>query len=95
MLYENNSSKIEKFKLIKEENRKDNQIEELNSQGCYITTVMCDILGYSDHCFVLNEMRNLRNNVMKKDEKYFDILSECDIIGPVIAKYIREEYDYT
>ena len=62
------------------------------TNGCYITTVMCQVLGYSDQCFVLNEMRNFRNEVMQKDPKYFDMLLEYDIVGPIIAKDIEDEY---
>ena len=71
------------------------QQNQENSTGCYITTVMCGVLGYSDQCFVLNEMRNFRNEVMQKDPRYFDMLLEYDIVGPIIAKDIEDEYKTT
>ena len=32
---------------------------------CYITTIVCEILGYDDDCFVLNSLRNLRDNYIQ------------------------------
>lgn len=64
-----------------------------DSVGCYITTVMCDILGYTDKCFVLSEMRNFRNNVMQQDERYFDTLLEYDVLGPKIAEEIKKDFE--
>lgn len=68
-------------------------IEESN--GCYITTIICNVLGFTDDCFVLTEMRDFRNNIMQKNPKYFNILLEYDIIGSVIAHHIQEEYEKT
>lgn len=66
------------------------------SGGCYITTVVCDILGYTDKCYTLSMLRNFRNNVMqKKPDKYFDTLLEYDAVGPIIAEKIKEEYETT
>lgn len=63
------------------------------SSSCYITTVVCNILGYSDDCGVLNSLRNFRNNVMQKDEKYTKTLYEYDTVGPKIARKLQEEKD--
>lgn len=63
--------------------------------GCHITTTMCHVLGYSDHCYVLTEMRNFRNNIMQKNSKYFGALLECDMIEPMIAEDIEREYEKT
>lgn len=65
---------------------------ETNS-GCYITTIICDVLGYADDCMVLDKLRFFRNNVMQKDSKYASILLEYDTIGPDIAYFIRKEYE--
>ena len=64
------------------------------SGSCYITTILCDMLGFDDKCSVLETLRGFRNNVMQKDSKYKDILYEYDTIGPEIAKNIRDEEDY-
>lgn len=60
---------------------------------CYITTVVCNILGYNDDCGVLQSLRNLRDNVMQKDEKYAKTLYEYDTVGPKIASKLQEDRD--
>lgn len=61
--------------------------------GCFITTIICDMLGLDDKCSILEILRSFRNNVMQKDAKYKDILFEYDSVGPEIAKNIRDEED--
>ena len=56
---------------------------------CYLTTIVCEILGYSDDCKILNTLRIFREEILKKDIKYHDLLCEYDIVGPVIAQSIR------
>lgn len=68
--------------------QKDN---EKSSGGCYITTIICQKLGLEDDCSVLNSLRNLRDNVMQKNEKYFGLLYEYDTVGPKIAHIISED----
>ena len=63
----------------------ENKREYGDDSSCYITTVVCNILGYSDDCEVLQNLRSFRNNVMQKDEKYKSLLFEYDTIGPKIA----------
>lgn len=58
---------------------------------CFITTIVCQVLGFKDTTKVLNSLRTFRNNVLKKDEKYKDILATYDIIGPIIADRIRQD----
>ena len=62
-----------------------------NPSGCYITTIMCDILKYSDNDPRLNVLRRFRDEVLQKDKKYANILWEYDVIGPMIAKSLKEE----
>lgn len=59
--------------------------------GCYITTIICEILGYPDDCEVLQVLRGFRENVLKMDASYLPILYEYDQVGPVIAEAIRME----
>ena len=61
------------------------------SSGCFITTVTCELLGYPDSHPVLNTLRGFRNNILQEDEKYEEILKFYDIIGPMIANYLRKE----
>ena len=61
------------------------------SPGCYLTTMMCSILKMSDNNPFINNMRNFRNNVLQKDEKYKDLLVEYDIVGPIIATNLSND----
>lgn len=65
---------------------------EYGDSSCYITTVVCNILGYSDKCEVLQILRNFRDNVMQKDDKYKELLFEYDTIGPEIAKCLNDNF---
>ncbi len=70
---------------------KDNYVP---GSGCFITTIVCDMLGFDDKCNILETLRSFRNNVMQKDSNYKDILFEYDTVGPEIAKSIIDEKDY-
>lgn len=63
------------------------------SSGCYITTILCDVLGMEDNADILNTLRGFRDNVMQKDPKYLETLQEYDVLGPVISENIKEEYN--
>lgn len=62
---------------------------------CYITTIVCEILGYDDDCFVLNSLRNLRDNYMQQKEECKKDLFDYDTIGPQIAKILCDDYKET
>lgn len=59
--------------------------------SCYITTMVCSVLGFADNCEVMNTLRGFRKEVLQKDEKYAPVLFEYDSVGPVIAKKLAEE----
>ena len=59
--------------------------------GCYLTTMMCNILKMPDNNPFLESIRSLRENVLKKDEKYKRLLVEYDIIGPIIANNLNND----
>lgn len=63
--------------------------EEKSKGGCYLTTMLCNILGMPDNNIYLKTMRNFRNNILQKDNKYKPILVEYDIIGPKIAEFLK------
>jgi hypothetical protein len=63
-----------------------------SSSPCWITTCVVNILGYSDDCYYLTQLRSLRNNVFQADKQYWYLLAQYDNIGPVIAdKLIHEK----
>ena len=62
-----------------------------SSSGCYITTIMCHILGMTDDNYYLQTLRNFRDNVLKKDEKHFPLLIQYDKIGPFIAASLEND----
>ena len=62
--------------------------EHSSGGGCYLTTILCNILKMDDNNIYLETMRNFRNNILQKEEKYKRILVEYDIIGPKIAQFI-------
>ena len=72
-----------------------NAIEFSNSKnsggGCYLTTILCNILGMSDNNIYLETIRNFRNNILQKDEQYKSILVEYDVIGPKIATALNND----
>ena len=62
-----------------------------SSNSCYITTIVCNILGLEDDCIILNDLRKFRDNYLQKNPKYYPILINYDTIGPQIAKNIEED----
>ena len=61
------------------------------NSGCYITTIVCNILGKKDDHIVLNTMRNFRDNFLKQNDNFIPILQEYDQIGPIISMNIESE----
>lgn len=59
--------------------------------GCYLTTMLCNILNLPDNNIYLETIRNFRKNVLQKDEKYKTLLVEYDIVGPVIASALAND----
>lgn len=67
-------------------NRKNN-----SSGGCYLTTVMCNTLGFEDNCEVLETLRTFRDNYMMKNEEYLPLLEDYEVIGPMISNKIEQD----
>lgn len=65
--------------------------ESQSSSGCYLTTITCALLGMPDNNIYLKTLREFRDNVMQKDPKYFKLLAQYDIVGPVIARRLAED----
>ncbi len=63
-----------------------NQSLQKDNSSCYITTIVCNILGYCDNCELLTSLRNFRENFLRINPKYHDLLIEYDLIGPQISE---------
>lgn len=59
-----------------------------SNNSCFITTMICNKLGFSDDCDSLNTLRGFRNNVLQKNSEYQELLYEYDVVGPKIAQYL-------
>ena len=68
-------------------------ISKNSGSSCYLTTIMCVILNYKDDNYYLNTLRSFRDNVMKKDPKYFPLLITYDTIGPIISYELMKDKD--
>lgn len=75
------------------DNMIDNSRTHRNS-GCYITTIMCNILGFDNNNYYLNTLRKFRNDYLQKNKKYLPILVNYDKIGPKIA-YCLSNSEYS
>ena len=64
-----------------------------SSSGCYITTIVHDILKMSDQCEILETLRKWRNQVLSKKEEYKKILMEYDTIGPITSNRMNIDQD--
>ena len=62
-----------------------------SNNSCFITTMICNKLGFSDDCDSLNTLRGFRDNVLQKNSKYQELLYEYDTVGPKIAQYLEKE----
>lgn len=58
---------------------------------CYITTIVCEILGYPDDAEVLQLLRGFRDNFLKLNAQFFPMLYEYDQVGPQIAEALRND----
>ena len=72
-------------------NAEDYSNSHSSSSGCFLTTMMCNILKMPDDNPFLNKMRSFRNNYLQKNEKYKEILVQYDIVGPMIAKNLNND----
>jgi len=73
------------------ENMYENSRNHLGGSGCYLTTIMCQLLGYPDNNHYLNTLRNFRDNVMKNNVNYIPLLLTYDMVGPTIAKELNKD----
>ena len=68
---------------------------QYQSGGCYLTTAMCNILGYDDDNYYLQTLWTFRDTVLKNDPRYIPLLLCYDIYGPMIAAELFKDTDRT
>lgn len=79
------------YKFMKDPSKCKTKNGSYRPAGCFITTIVCNILGYEDDCELLALLRNFRDNTLKTDPQYLHLLIEYDKIGPLICSGIRCE----
>lgn len=75
------------------EDKSKSQSGGYQQSGCYITTIVVNILGYADDCELLTTLRSFRDNILKLNPDYLPILIEYDRVGPIISEYLRMKND--
>ena len=59
-----------------------------DAEDCFLTSASVFHKGLADDCKELTMLRNLRENVMKPDKKYHQLISEYEIIAPQMLSNI-------
>ncbi len=67
--------------------------KQMSSSGCYLTTIVCQILGKRDNDIVLEKLRWFRDTIMYNDRNYDKLLLGYDVIGPMIASCLASDRD--
>lgn len=62
-----------------------------DSGGCFITSMLCHVLGFDDHCDIMETLRGFRDVKMKQAGCYSELLDEYDTVGPKIAQAIEQD----
>lgn len=64
---------------------------EKSVSGCYLTTIMCEILNEPDDCDILKKMRFFRDSYLQINPEFYPILYEYDQIGPIIKEKLKND----
>jgi hypothetical protein len=59
--------------------------------GCFLTTVVCSVLGYDDNCVALDNLRKFRNGVLEKTDDGQKLLFEYKKVSDIIAPKILSD----
>lgn len=59
--------------------------------NCFLTTAMCNIFGFEDDCYGLNVMRDFRDTILIADRKYYPLLAEYEVVGPIISNELYND----
>lgn len=71
-------------RLIKKAEEVSNEYK--HGGGCYITTMICNILSMKDNNIYLTQLRNFRDSYLSKNDFGIEILIQYDMVGPKIVK---------
>ena len=63
------------------------------SSGCFITTVVVNVLKHDDNCKILSTLRRFRDDVLTTDEDGLSLLRMYDVLGPQISECISNDED--
>ncbi len=59
--------------------------------GCFITTIICNIIGLEDKNIYLMLLRKFRDKYLQKNPNTIQILEEYDFIGPLISQSLAQD----
>ena len=66
-----------------------------SKNGCFLTTVVCQVLGFEDDCFALENLRKFRNEVLGKSDRGKKLLVEYKTVSDKIIPNILSDKDKT
>ena len=72
--------------------RRAEEFSENYNSGCYITTMLCNILQKEDNNIYLNTLRRFRDEILQKSTDGSKILVEYDVVGPMIASNLAQDH---
>lgn len=59
--------------------------------GCYLTTIICNLLGMEDKNGILQIMRNFRDEYLLSHPETYPMLIEYDVVGPKIVNALTND----
>ena len=62
-----------------------------SSGGCFLTTVVCQVLSYEDDCFALENLRKFRSEVLEKIDRGKKLLAEYRKVSDLIIPNIESD----
>lgn len=72
-------------------NRFERRSDYQGRSNCFLTTAICNIFGFEDNCIGLETLRYLRDNYLVNNQKYYSLLAEYEVIGPIISNKMQND----
>jgi len=73
--------------------RKEDNSSNKKKKGCFVTTTICDLLGKNDNCIELNTLRQFRDNILMKNEKFKRLVESYYSISDEIVYILLNKTD--